>query len=84
MVMQNNIGDGTSGLITVTIPGAPTNMGNPIVIINYSSITNLLGNIYVVNTDVTGTNTFRYRKCVYNGSTTADTTEPVSYVAYWI
>ena len=84
MIMQNDIGSGSTGIQVVTIPGAPTNMGNPIVMINYSSITNQLGNIYVVNTDVTGTNTFRYRKRVYTGSTTTDTTEPVSYVAYWL
>jgi len=72
----------TSG--TVTIPGAPTGAGNPIVFasINITTTTNP----YFINVNVTGTNTFVYYKSyLISGDSVARaaTVESFNYMAIW-
>jgi hypothetical protein len=86
MIMQQSIGSGLSSTQTVTIPNAPTTMGNPIVFGILDNGSGNMTNVSILNINVTGVNTFRYRKRVYNVTTNAmqDDTEPISYVAYWL
>ncbi len=86
MIMQNDIGSGLSGVQTVTIPNAPSNMGLPIVSAFFAGIDGgNLTNLYYLNYDVLTYNTFRYRKRLLNGTTYSDiSVEAISYVAYWM
>ena len=86
MIMQNSIGAGLSGVQTVTIPNAPSNMGLPIVFACFAFIDGgNLTNLYYLNFDVLTYNTFRYRKRLLNGTTYSDiSVEAISYVAYWM
>ena len=86
MIMQNSIGAGLSGVQTVTIPNAPSNMGLPIVFACFAFIDGgNLTNLYYLNYDVLTYNTFRYRKRLLNGTTYSDiSVEAISYVAYWM
>ena len=86
MIMQQSIGGGLSGVQTVTIPNAPSNMGLPIVSAFFAGIDGgNLTNLYYLNYDVLTYNTFRYRKRLLNGTTSSDlSVEAISYVAYWL
>ena len=86
MIMQQSIGGGLSGVQTVTIPNAPSNMGLPIVSAFFAFIDGgNLTNLYYLNYDVLTYNTFRYRKRLLNGTTYSDiSVEAISYVAYWL
>ena len=86
MIMQQSIGGGLSGVQTVTIPNAPSNMGLPIVFACFAFIDGgNLTNLYYLNFDVLTYNTFRYRKRLLNGTTSSDlSVEAISYVAYWL
>jgi hypothetical protein len=83
-VIVGNIGAGLSGLQTHIMTGAPSGMGNPIVI---ATIVNVGNNnyIYVPNISVTGTDRFTYRKKFYSGASIADaSSESIHFVAYWL
>ena len=83
-VVAETIGAGLSGLQTRVIPGAPSGMGNPIVI---ASVVDVVQNnyIYVPNISVTGTDRFTYRKKVFTGASISDaSSESIHYVAYWL
>jgi hypothetical protein len=84
MILGRNIGAGAVGQQAYTIPGAPTTFGNPLVFAMLNSGTAAFGNpntIYGVMINITGVNTFNYKK-VYNGGT-ADG-ESFNYMAIWI
>jgi len=85
LIIRTGIGAGLSGQQTETIPGAP-GFGFPIVFGVIECGGGNLANLFILNIDVTGTNTFRYRKRLYNISTGAssDTTEAISYIAIWL
>ena len=84
MILGRNIGAGAVGQQAYTIPGAPTTFGNPLVFAMLNSGTAAFGNpntIYGVMINITGANTFNYKK-VYNGGT-ADG-ESFNYMAIWL
>ena len=84
MILGRNIGAGAVGQQSYTIPSAPTTFGNPLVFAMLNSGTAAFGNpntIYGVMINITGSNTFNYKK-VYNGGT-ADG-ESFNYMAIWI
>ena len=90
MIIGRAVGltNATSGTITIT--GAPTTAGNPIVFasINTASTTDP----YFINVNPTGANTFTYYKVFYNkttGTTVSNaivgaTGEQFNYVAIWL
>jgi len=85
LIIRTGIGAGLSGQQTETIPGAP-GFGNPIVFGVIECGGGNLANLFILNIDVTGTNTFRYRKRLYNitSGVSSDTTEAINYIAIWL
>ena len=81
VMMGRNVGAGTeSGTITIT--GAPTGFGNPLV---FASINVISSNMYMVMVNPNGVNTFQYQKRFYNGSgINGATAEGFNYVAIWL
>ena len=85
MIMENAIGAGISGSYVYSIPGAPTGMGTPLIIVTINvTIANSV-NMYVVNAIALNDTQFRYRKRFWNGAVLSDaSTESINYVAYWL
>jgi hypothetical protein len=82
-IIGSNIGSGTSGVQSYTIPGAPTTLGNPIVF-TQANAQMTTGYIWSVSIQITGVNTFQYWKRIQLGNATNNFTESFNYVAYWI
>jgi hypothetical protein len=82
-IIGQNIGSGTSGVQSYTIPGAPTTLGNPTVFAN-ANAQMTTGYIRSVSIQVTGTNSFQYWKRLQLGNSTGNFTESFNFVAYWI
>ena len=84
-MIMGTTGAGLSGSNVVSIPGAPTTFGNPIL---FTSINVGQGNdvnMYTVNAIVLNEFQFRYRKRRWNGAALADaSTESINYIAYWL
>jgi len=84
-MIMGSTGAGLSGSNVVSIPGAPTTFGNPIL---FTSINVGQGNdinMYTVNAIVLNEFQFRYRKRRWNGAVLADaSTESINYIAYWL
>ena len=81
-VITGYTGAGLSGNQNFTIPGAPTTLGNPIVLTQMNAPMN--GFIYSVSMNVTGPNTIIYRKLYQAGGSTFDASvENFFYMAIW-
>jgi hypothetical protein len=83
-VIVGTVGAGLSGLQTHIMTGAPSGMGNPIVI---GQIVNVDNNnyIYVPNISVSAFDRFTYRKKFYTGTSIGDASvESINFVAYWL
>ena len=80
-------GPDTGGRQTVILTNGPINAGFPTVIATINNVTtNNEQNMYVVNVNVTGNNSFTYRKRYISGgaNTINDATnESISYIAIW-
>ena len=89
MIIGRNVGSTTAASGSITITGAPTGAGNPIVFASLNITTT--SNPYFLTVNPTGTNTFDYYKTFYNrsGTTfsnviTGATGETFNYVAIWL
>ena len=89
MIIGRNVGSITAASGSITITGAPTGAGNPIVFTSLNIST--ASNPYFLNVNPTGTNTFDYYKVFYNRSGTTfsnaivgATGETFNYVAIWL
>jgi len=90
MIIGRAVGSTSSTTGTITIAGAPTTAGNPIVFASINTAT--ITDPYFINVNPTGANTFTYYKVFYNktsGTTVANaivgaTGETFNYVAIWL
>ena len=89
MIIVRNVGSTTAASGSITITGAPTGAGNPIVFASLNITTT--SNPYFLTVNPTGTNTFDYYKTFYNRSGTTfsnaivgATGETFNYVAIWL
>jgi len=89
MIIGRNVGSTSSTSGTITITGAPTTAGNPIVFTSLNIST--ASNPYFLNVVPTGTNTFDYYKVFYNRAGTTfnnaivgATGETFNYIAIWL
>ena len=89
MIIGRDVGSTSAATGTITIAGAPTGAGNPIVFASLNITTT--SNPYFITVNPTGTNTFQYYKTFYNRSGTTfnnaiagATGETFNYVAIWL
>jgi hypothetical protein len=89
VIIGRNVGSTSATSGSITIPGAPTGAGNPLVFASLNA--NTTSNPYFLSVNPTGTNTFGYYKSFYNraGTTfsnviTGATAETFNYVAIWL
>jgi len=89
MIIGRNVGSTSAASGSITIAGAPTGAGNPIVFASLNA--NTTSNPYFLSVNPTGTNTFDYYKVFYNRSGTTfsnvivgATGETFNYVAIWL
>ena len=84
MIIASGLGGGSSSG-GITIPGAPTTFGNPIVMTTINVASGNSTNMYVCNSNPISTTQFTYRKRLFNGSSVSEaSSESISYVAYWL
>jgi hypothetical protein len=89
MIIGRNVGSTSAASGTITISGAPSGAGNPLVFASLNATTT--SNPYFLNVVPTNTNTFDYYKVFYNRSGTTfnnaivgATTETFNYIAIWL
>ena len=90
MIIGRAVGLTNTATGTITITGAPTTAGNPIVFASINTATTT--DPYFINVNPTGANTFTYYKVFYNkttGTTVSNaivgaTGEQFNYVAIWL
>ena len=89
MIIGRNVGSTTGATGTITISGAPSGAGNPLVFASLNATTT--SNPYFLTVQPTSTNTFDYYKTFYNRSGTTfnnaivgATGETFNYVAIWL
>jgi len=89
MIIGKAVGSTSAATGTITITGAPTTAGNPIVFAALNASSTTLP--YFIHTNATGTNTFTYYKVFYNtGASTIATSMPgatgetFNYIAIWL
>jgi hypothetical protein len=89
VIMVRNAGSTSAASGTITIPGAPSAFGNPLVFASLNITTT--SNPYFINVNPTNTNTFTYYKTFYNRSGTTfnnaiagATGETFNYIAIWL
>jgi hypothetical protein len=89
VIMVRNAGSTSAASGTITIPGAPSAFGNPLVFASLNITTT--NNPYFLNVNPTATNTFTYYKTFYNRSGTTfnnaivgATGETFNYIAIWL
>ena len=87
--MGRNVGSTSSATGTITIAGAPSAFGNPLVFASINATTT--SNPYFINVLPTNTNTFTYYKTFYNraaaninNAIAAATAETFNYIAIWL
>ena len=81
VIVERNVGSTTSATGTYTIPGAPTEAGNPIV---FASINSANSNYWIV-VNPASTTTFTYQKSYWTGTGFGGATnENFNYVAYYL
>ena len=89
VIMGRNVGSTSASSGTITIAGAPSAFGNPLVFASINATTT--SNPYFINVNPTATNTFTYYKTFYNRSGTnfnnaiaGATGETFNYIAIWL
>jgi len=89
VIMERNVGSTSSATGTITITGAPSALGNPLVFASINATTT--SNPYFINVQPTGTNTFTYYKSFYNraaaninAAIAGATSETFNYIAIWL
>ena len=89
VIMVRNAGSTGAASGTITIPGAPSAFGNPLVFASLNATTT--SNPYFLNVQPTGTNTFTYYKSFYNraaaninAAIAGATAETFNYIAIWL
>jgi len=89
VIIGRNVGSTSAASGSITIAGAPTGAGNPLVFASLNA--NTTSNPYFLSVNPTGTNTFDYYKVFYNRSGTTfsnvivgATGETFNYVAIWL
>ena len=89
VIMGRNVGSTSSATGTITIAGAPSAFGNPLVFASINATTT--SNPYFINVLPTNTNTFTYYKTFYNraaaninNAIAAATAETFNYIAIWL
>jgi hypothetical protein len=81
VIIERNVGSTTSSSGTITIPGAPTGSGNPIV---FASI-NTVNPSYFITVAPASATTFTYQKSFWTGSSIGGaTSETFNYIAYYL
>jgi hypothetical protein len=90
MIIGRNEGSTTASSGTITIPGAPTGAGNPIVFASVNGSTTG-SNTFFIAVRPNAVNTFTYTKTFYNTSaasiataTPGATSETFNYIAIWL
>jgi len=89
VIIGRNVGSTSAATGTITIAGAPTGAGNPLVFASLNATTT--SNPYFLSVNPTGANTFDYYKTFYNRAGTTfnnaivgATGETFNYVAIWL
>jgi hypothetical protein len=89
MIIGRDVGSISAATGTITIAGAPTGAGNPIVFASLNITTT--SNPYFITVNPTSANTFQYYKTFYNRSGTTfnnvivgATGETFNYIAIWL
>jgi len=89
VIIERNVGSTSSASGTITIPGAPSGAGNPLVFTSLNITTT--SNPYFLTVNPSGTNTFTYYKTFYNRAGTTfnnaiagATGETFNYIAIWL
>ena len=89
VIIGRNVGSTSATSGSITIPGAPTGAGNPLVFASINA--NTTSNPYFLTVQPTGTNTFTYYKSFYNraaaninAAIAVATAETFNYIAIWL
>jgi hypothetical protein len=89
VIMVRNAGSTSAASGTITIPGAPSAFGNPLVFASLNATTT--SNPYFLSVNPTATNTFTYYKSFYNraaaninAAIAGATAETFNYIAIWL
>jgi len=81
VIIERNVGSTSASSGTITIPGAPTGAGNPIV---FASI-NTNNPSYFITVSPASATTFTYQKTFWNGASIGGATnETFNYIAYYL